>query len=139
MGAAVEGLAAEERRRFAGNADLEQHLAVERALAHGVVAVVGAIDGVVWPHVDAVRAMESALAPRFDEVALAVEHDHRVLAAVEDVDAVLAVDADGSRIAELPTIRQLGPILGRLVGELSLAQDHSHGRLSPMYKRVTLW
>ena len=32
---------------FAGNADRQQHLAVERAFAHGVVAVVGAVEIVV--------------------------------------------------------------------------------------------
>ena len=68
-----------------------------RAPAHRVVAVVGAIEIVVGVDVQPVRAMEDALAPGAQEIALAVEHHHGVLAAIEDVDLVLAVDGDGGR------------------------------------------
>src|SRR6185436_6463710 len=96
------GCAAHERARPARNADLEQNLAVERALAHRVIAVVGAIERVVGPHVHAVGATEYALAPRLEEVAVAVEHAHRMFAAVEHIDAILAVDADRADVAEFP-------------------------------------
>ncbi|RXH39552.1 hypothetical protein XH94_16700 [Bradyrhizobium zhanjiangense] len=47
VGAAMEGIAAHERRRLCGEADRQQHLAVGGAFAHGVVAVVGAVKIVV--------------------------------------------------------------------------------------------
>ena len=71
--AAVEGLAAHVGRGHAGHAEGQQHLAVERAVADGVVAVVGQPQRVVGRHVHAVRAAEHALAPRAQEVAVAVE------------------------------------------------------------------
>ena len=90
VGAAIERLAAHEGRRPARDADREQHLAVERALADRVVGVVGEIDGVVRAHVQAVRARENAFAPGAQEAAFAIVDDHRMRAAVEDVDVVLA-------------------------------------------------
>ena len=81
----------------------------ERALAHGVVAVVGAVEIVVGVDVHAVRALEQALAPRAQEIALAIEHDHRVLAAIEDVDPILAVHADRRHVLEIPARRAASP------------------------------
>ena len=69
VGAAVERLAAHERRGLVRNADGQQHLAVGGAFAHGVVAVVGAIEIVVGVDVQAVRAVEQAFAPARDEIA----------------------------------------------------------------------
>ena len=57
-------------------------------------AVVGEEHRVVRGHVDAVRPRVLALAPGAQKVAVAVEHDHRVLAAVEDIEVVAAVDPD---------------------------------------------
>src|SRR6185295_12871177 len=71
VGAAVKRLAAHERRRLVRDADREQHLAIGGALAHGVVAVVGAIQIVVGIDVQAVRAVEQVFAPAGDEIALA--------------------------------------------------------------------
>ena len=65
-----------------------------------MVAVVGAIEIVVGVDVQPVRAAEQAFAPALDEIAVAIEHHHRMGAAVEDVDAVLAVDRDGSDVGE---------------------------------------
>ena len=76
---------------------VSKHLAVERALADRVVAVVGQPDRVVRRHVDAVRPHEDALAPRPQEIAVAIEHAHRVLAAIEGVDVVVLVDPDRRR------------------------------------------
>jgi hypothetical protein len=105
----MERLAAHERRGLAGDADGELDLARGRAPAHGVVAIVGAVEIVVSVDVQAVRALEHALAPGAQEVALAVEHDHRVLAAIEDVDLVLAVHGDGADVHELPSRRAAWP------------------------------
>lgn len=52
----MEQLAAHERRQLVRDADGQLHLAVSRALAHGVVAVVGAVEIVVGVDVQAMRA-----------------------------------------------------------------------------------
>ncbi len=48
----------------------------------------------------AVRARKKRLAPGSEEIAVAVEHHHRVVAAIEDEHAILRVDADSGDIAE---------------------------------------
>src|SRR5258708_18600409 len=60
---AMERLTAHVRRRLAGNADRQQHLAAGRALAHAVVPVVGAVKRLVGAYVQAVGAVEYAFAP----------------------------------------------------------------------------
>ena len=97
-----------------------------RAFAHGVVAVVGAIELVVGVDVHAVRAAEQAFAPAREEIAVAVEHDHRMLAAVEDIDAVLAVDGDRGDVVERPAVRQLRPVLDHAVAMLAGAENGWH-------------
>src|SRR6185503_1091333 len=117
------------RRGVAWHAELEEDFPLRRALAHDVAAVIGAIEDVVCVDVQAMRARERALSPRPDEVALTVEDDHRVLAAVEAVDAVLAVHRDGGHVLELPPFRQLGPVLDHAVAVLACAEN---GRLVPL-------
>jgi len=59
----VKRFAAHERRRLVRDADRQQHLAVGRALAHRVVAIIGAIEIVVGIDVQPMRAVEQAFAP----------------------------------------------------------------------------
>ena len=129
VGAAVERIAAVHRRGLAGHADLQQELPFQRQPAHRVVAVVGAVDRVVRRDVHAVRPTEQTLAPGAQEVAVAVEHHHRVLAAREDVDVVLAVHADRGDLAVVPAVGQLAPVLDHLVAMLAGADDDCHDRL----------
>ena len=126
VGAAMERLAAHERRRLVRDADGQQHLAVGGAFAHGVVAVIGAIEIVVGVDVQAVGAGEQAFAPAAQEIAVAVEHHHRMVAAVEDVDAVLAVDRDGGDVGELPAVRQLRPVFDDAVAVFARAENGWH-------------
>ena len=120
--AAAERLAAHERRGLAGNADGQQHLAFERALADRVIVVVGQVDRVVRPHVDAVRALEDALAPRAQHVAVLVEDDDRMVAAVKRVDLVLAIDADGRDVVQIPSVGPLRPAFDSAVGVVARAK-----------------
>ena len=120
----MERLAAHVGRRLAGNAERQQHLAFQRALADGVVAVIGQPDRAVRGHEHAVRARENPLAPGTQEIAVAVEHDHRMLAAIEHVDIVVAVDADRADFLERPAGWQLRPVLDRLVGVVAAAHCH---------------
>src|ERR1700741_1859104 len=72
------------------------------------------------------RAGEQALAPTLQEIAVAVEHDHRMGPAVEDIDAVLAVDGDGSDIGQLPAVGQLGPAFDDAIAVLARAENGGH-------------
>ena len=143
-----ERVAAHEGRGRAGDAQREQHGAVEVALADRVVAVVGQEDGFVGAHGDAVSAGVKALAPGAQEVAVGVEHNHRMFAAVEHVDVVAGVASHRGALLEPPPVGQLAPALGDLVPVLAFAQyDHFtaslsvdftflgiHGGLSPTVK-----
>ena len=76
---------------------------------------------------DSVRAAKQALAPRAQEIAVAVEDAHRVRAAIEGVHAILRVDADGRDVGvELHTQRQLGPVIDDLVAILARPKDDRH-------------
>src|ERR1044071_6416289 len=123
MGTAIERLAAHEWRRPARDADLEQHLPVECAFADGMVAVIGAIERVVRPDMQTVGAVEQRLAPGIEQVSIAVEDHHRVLAAIEHIDPVLPIDGDRSDVSEAPTRRQFCPVADDPVGVLAGADD----------------
>ena len=56
MGAAMEWLAAHVGCRLAGDSEGQQHLSFQRALADGVVSIVGEPDRVVGRHEHAMRA-----------------------------------------------------------------------------------
>src|SRR5260221_1049187 len=126
VGAAVKRLAAHERRRLVRDADGKQHLAAGRALAHRMIAIVGAAEIIVGVDVQPMRAAEQVFAPASDKIAFAVEHDHRMGAAVEDVDAVLAVHGDRSDVGEVPLRRQLRPVLHHAVAIFARADNSGH-------------
>ena len=84
------------------------------------------IDRVVGSHVHAMGTGEHAFAPGTQKVALAVEHDHRMLAAVEHVDVVVAIDANGANLVERPAIRQAAPAFLDAITIVSGAQNHGH-------------
>ena len=129
VGAAVKRLAAHEWRRLVRDADGQQHLAVGGAFSHGVVAIIGAIEMVVGVDMQTVRTVEQAFAPAPEEISLAVQHHHRMVAAVEDIDAVLAVDRDGSGVSQAPAVRQLGPVFNHAVTVFARAENGRHAFL----------
>jgi hypothetical protein len=124
VGTAVERLAAHKCRRFAGNAELEQDLTVQSDLADEMAAIVREEHRVVWRHVDAMGSRILPLAPRLQKIALSIEDDHRVLAAVEDVNVVVAVDADPANFLERPAVGQFCPFGNGAVFELAGSDDH---------------
>ena len=138
VGAAVERLVAHERRRGAGHAERHQHLAFQRAASDGVAAVVGEVERLVRADMDAVGARIFSLTPGPQEIALAVEDDHRVLAAVEHIDLVLAVDRYGRDIAKLPSVGQLRPVLDDPITVLAAAQNCRHEALSSFLRQGRL-
>src|SRR5215471_11140935 len=128
MRTAVERFTAHILGGLAGHADLEQHLAVERAFADKMPTVVSQIDRIVRPHMDAMRPRVLPFAPGTQEIAVAVEHHDRVLAPIEGKDIVLAVDADCSNLFERPALRQLRPILNDVILEVASADNLCHLR-----------
>jgi len=73
------------------------------------------------------RAAKHAFAPGPQKIAVAIEHDHRVRAAVERVHAVLCVDPDGRDVrVEFLLRRQLRPPVVNLVAIGARAQDDRH-------------
>jgi hypothetical protein len=95
--------------------ECHQQRPVGRKLSDGVVEIIGAIDGIVWPDCDAVWPSKHAFAPRRNERAVAVEHDQRVLAAVEDEYAITRVRRNGGNFGPTPTGRRLRPAIYCLV------------------------
>src|ERR1700741_2928936 len=101
----MERLPAHKRRRLAGNAELEQDLAVQRDFANKMAAIVGQKDHVVGRHMDPVGPRIPLLAPRAQKIAPAIEDDHRVVAAIEDIDIVVAIDTYTADLFEGPSVR----------------------------------
>ena len=122
----MKWLAAHIGRRLARHTELQQDFAVERDLAHKMSTVVGEEHRIVRCYVDAVRTRVLALTPRAQEVALAVEHHHRVVAAIEDIDIIVAVDPDPADLLERPAIGQLRPVGIDLISIFAASDDHRH-------------
>ncbi len=135
MRAAMERLAAHVRGGLVGDADCQQHLTVGRALAHRVVAVVGTVEVIVGVDMQSVRAAEQPLAPALDEGAVAIEYDHRVLAAIEHIDPILAVDRDRGDVAQVPSVGELGPVLDHPIAMFARTQNGRHSPLPDLPSR----
>src|SRR5436190_23233384 len=95
-----------------------------------MAAVVGQIDRVVGAHVDAVRPRVLPLAARPEKSAVTVEHHHRVVAAVEDVNVVVLVDPDRADLLERPAVGQFRPVLDDAVPVLAAPDDDRHAAAS---------
>src|SRR6516165_5167017 len=99
-----------------------------RALASREDSAVSPSQGFVARHKDAVRADKHRPAPAAQKIAVAVEHTHRMLAAIEGVDIVMAVDADRRDIGvELHARRKLGPIVADLIAVGVRSKCDRHG------------
>ena len=126
MRAAVERLAGHIGLGLARDAEFKENLAVERTFSDEMPAVVGQIDRIVRPHMDAVRPRIEPLAPRSEEISVAVEHHDRMFAAIEAIDVVVLVDADRRDFLERKSFGQFRPILDDLVLVVALADDNRH-------------
>jgi len=98
-------------------------------------AVVSEEHRIVRCYVDAVRTRVLALTPRTQEVSFAVEHHHRVVAAIEDIDIIVAVDPDPADLLERPAIGRLRPVGIDLVSIVAASHDHRH---TPSHDRFSL-
>jgi hypothetical protein len=124
VGAATERLAGHERCRLSGHAQLQQNFAVERDLADEMPAIVGQEHRIVGRHMNAVRSRVLALAPGAQEISLAVEDHHRMLAAIEDIDIIFTIDTDPADFLERPALGKFRPIGNDPVSVVSVSNDH---------------
>src|SRR6516225_4332615 len=143
VSAAVERFAAHKGRRLARHAEFQQYLAVERDLADEMSAIVGQEHPIVGRHVYAVGPRILTLTPRAQEISLSIEDHHRVLAPIEHVDVVAAVDADPANFLEGPAHRQFRPVGVDPVSEFAASNDHRRtpraGSPVPVYRTRTLY
>ena len=130
MGAAVERVAGETGRGFAGRADGHDDLAFRRALAHRGAEIVGEVEHVIGAGRGAVSIDETdVLAPGAQELAVPIEHDHGMGAAVEHVDVVLAVHANRRAVPISKPGGQRAPALDHPIAVAALAQNDRLGGL----------
>src|SRR3954469_26002524 len=106
----MERLAGHERCRLSRDAQLQQNFSPERDLADEMPAIVGQENRSVGRHMNAVLSRILALTPGAQEISLAVEDHHRMLAAIEDIDIVFTVDTDPADFLERPALRKFRPI-----------------------------
>ena len=66
-------------------------------------------------HINTVSALELTGAPCIHELSVSIEDHHRVVAAIEDVDAVLPVDGHRSGLPEAHRVWDCRPSGDRLV------------------------
>ena len=67
----------------------------------GLLMVVLGLAFAIWARIHLGRLWSGAVSRK---------HDHRVIAAIKDVDPILAVDGDGGDVWEIPPLRQLRPV-----------------------------
>src|SRR5215813_531783 len=130
MRAVVERLAAHEGGRLPRNAKRHQDAAIERAMAHRMVAIVREPDRVVRRYMHAVRlAMgpgKEAFTPGAQQIAIVVEYGDRMLAAIEGIDNVLAVHPDCGAIPKRDLVRDFGPVFLDLERPFAVAEPLRH-------------
>ena len=106
----VEGPPTLARGPFAGRADRLQHAAIERAAVAAVGRIVHTIESLIGPQRESVGPDEEILAPGSDEGTILCEDHHRMLAPVEDVDAITGIDYNVGDLPEGPSLGQPGPV-----------------------------
>lgn len=55
---------------------------------------------------------------------MAIEHDHRVIAAIEDEDVVILVDSDRRDFVEGPSVGKFGPIAVHAIAICALPKNY---------------
>ena len=126
MRAAAERTPAHLGRWPAWDAERENHLSVRRAFSHRMIAVVRTVEVTIRADVKSVRVDEDPFAPRSQEFAVAIEHDHRGLAAVKQIDLVGRAHRDRRDVAQAHARRQVSPIGLDAVAKFGVAQNISH-------------
>src|SRR5882724_9690575 len=100
MRTVTKGLPAHEGRGASRNTELEQNPAVRCALAHGVIAVVGAVQTSIGTDVQSMGMFEHSMSEGAEHVAFPIEHDERMLATGKQEYGVASIDCDRSHLAE---------------------------------------
>src|SRR5579859_4917204 len=112
-----------------GRGNLQVEPPIDREPPDRLAHVVDAVHRVVARDVDAVRTLEDAVAPRGDELTLAIEdHDWR-LPTLKREHPVARVDRHAGHVAEGHALRQAAPTLDPAKPMSARADDHSRGAL----------
>src|SRR5215470_18327394 len=91
--ALVERLTTQRLGWFSPDTEGHQHLSIQSALSHGMVEGVGQPDSIIGAHGNGVGVGKHFLvAPAVKKIALTVQDNDRMLAAVEQVDIVAGVN-----------------------------------------------
>ena len=105
MGAPIERTATVKGSWLTAGAQGQEYLAVQRTLPHRVVIVIGAVDGVVGTHGNAVGPFEQPFAPGPQKLTITIEDDHGMFAAIKGVYSVLGVYSHAGYLLEGPVGR----------------------------------
>jgi hypothetical protein len=69
--------------------------------------------------VEPMGTLKQSFTPAVDEIAVTVQDYHRMRAPIENINPIPAVDSDGRNVFEIPTVRQLCPILHDAIAMLA--------------------
>src|SRR5215471_8216482 len=97
-----------------------------------MIAAVDAVHGTIGPNFDAVSALEGPALPRAQEIAVAIEDQHRVLSARMDIDIVVRICCERTDSAKFHSVGDLCPVLNYLVLVRTLAIQHRCSFLSAL-------
>ena len=74
-------------------------------------------------------ALEHAVAPGAQKVAVAVEHDHRMLAAGEAIELVFIVNRHRRHFVKRPVIGQFAETFDHFITKITAANNNPHESL----------
>ena len=109
----AERLAAHRLSGYARPPDGVQQLAVGRELPNRMIAVVHAPNRAVGRYRYAVRIGEYPVSPSANNLALRIEHHHRMRAAIEHIHAVIGAHIHRRRLSIHSAFGQTAPVIAR--------------------------
>src|SRR5947208_3359053 len=93
------------------------------------VTVIRQVDRLIGSHGRAVSALECALSPRAEEVAVAIEDDDRVLSARKGIDLIFLVQGHRRHFPKRPAVRKLAPAFDNFIAIIPTAYRDAHDNL----------
>src|SRR5262249_29222679 len=122
---AMKRLSTHKGRGLPRNTQGEEHLALQGALADGVIAVVCTKHRGIGPHGNTMGARKHPFTPGAQEMPLAVENHHRMRSTVKGIDIVLCINPNCGDFPKRPALRELRPGFYDFVSIMSYPQcDH---------------
>src|SRR5438445_10972204 len=94
-----------------------------------MITVIRQVDRLIGTHGRAVSALECALPPRAEEVAIAIEDDDRVLSARKGIDLIFLIQNHRRHFPKRPAVRKLAPAFDNFIAIIPTAYRHAHNNL----------